>query len=115
LPATARSYVLDGGTIGNANFLAIPFNAGNKEGAMVVANFLLSPEAQARKQDPTVWGGQTVLSMGKLKAADRKLFERLNHGPASLRAADIGPALPEPHPAWMMRITQMWLQRYASQ
>jgi putative thiamine transport system substrate-binding protein len=115
LPATTRSYVLDGGTIGNANFLAIPFNAGNKEGAMVVANFLLSPEAQARKQDPTVWGGQTVLSMGKLKAPDRKLFERLEHGPASLRATDIGPALPEPHPAWMTRITQMWLQRYASQ
>jgi putative thiamine transport system substrate-binding protein len=53
--------------------------------------------------------------MGKLQADDKKLFERLNHGPASLPASDIGLALPEPHPAWMTRITRMWLQRYASQ
>ena len=48
LPDTARSFVLDGGTIGNAHFLAIPYNAAHKEGAMVVVNFLMSPEAQAR-------------------------------------------------------------------
>jgi putative thiamine transport system substrate-binding protein len=115
LPATIRSFVLDGGTIGNANFLAIPFNAANKEGAMVLANFLLSPEAQARKQDPAVWGGQTVLSVAKLSERDRKLFEQLKPGSASISAAEFGPALPEPHPDWMIRITKMWLERYASQ
>ena len=47
LPETARVYVLDGGTIGNASFVAIPFNAAHVEGAMVAANFLLSPGAQA--------------------------------------------------------------------
>jgi putative thiamine transport system substrate-binding protein len=56
LPKTVRTYVLDGGTIGNTHFVAIPFNASAKEAAMVVANFLLSPEAQLRKQDPSVWG-----------------------------------------------------------
>ncbi|HNW78788.1 MAG TPA: ABC transporter substrate-binding protein, partial [Candidatus Competibacteraceae bacterium] len=52
LPDTVRSYVLTGGTIGNTHFVAIPYNARAREGALVVANFLLSPEAQARKQDP---------------------------------------------------------------
>ncbi|MFW5835057.1 MAG: ABC transporter substrate-binding protein, partial [Pseudomonadota bacterium] len=56
LPPTVRSHVLDGGTLGNVNFVAIPFNSDAKAAAMVVANFLLSPEAQAKKQDPEVWG-----------------------------------------------------------
>jgi putative thiamine transport system substrate-binding protein len=115
LPETVRSYVLEGGTIGNANFLAIPFNATSKEGAMVTANFLLSPEAQAKKQDPSVWGGLTVLSIAKLNRADRKLFEQLKPGIATMPLSELGPALPEPHPEWMTRITEMWLQRYASQ
>src|SRR5262249_10619333 len=63
LPKTVRTYVLDGGTIGNTHFVAIPFNASAKEAAMVVANFLLSPEAQLRKQDPSIWGDPTVLAM----------------------------------------------------
>ena len=41
---------------------------------MVVANFLLSPEAQLRKQDPAVWGDPTVLAMDKLDPADRQLL-----------------------------------------
>ena len=52
LPDTVRSYVLDAGTIANSHFLAIPFNASAKAGAMVLADFMMSPEAQARKQDP---------------------------------------------------------------
>ncbi len=115
LPDTVRSYVLDGGTIGNASFLAIPYNSRSKEGAMVVANFLLSPEAQARKQDPTVWGGHTVLSLAKLDSSERELFKTLKPGIAGLSPADLGPALPEPHADWMLRLRDMWLQRYASQ
>ncbi|HMA14921.1 MAG TPA: ABC transporter substrate-binding protein, partial [Kiloniellaceae bacterium] len=56
LPETARSFVLARGTIGNTHFVAIPFNANAAEGAMVVANFLLSPEAQAVKQNLQAWG-----------------------------------------------------------
>src|SRR3546814_13467739 len=33
LPETARTFVLDGGTIGNTHFVAIPFNATAAEGA----------------------------------------------------------------------------------
>jgi putative thiamine transport system substrate-binding protein len=115
LPPTVKSYVLVGGTIGNANFLAIPFNASSREGAMVLTNFLLSPEAQARKQDPSVWGGHTVLSIAKLGKADRELFERLTSNTTSMPSGELGPALPEPHPEWMTRITETWLQRYITQ
>ena len=115
LPTSVRSYVLNGGTIGNASFVAIPFNAAHKEGAMVVANLLLSPEAQARKQDAAVWGGNTVLTMNRLSPEDRLRFESLKRGVATLPPDEMGRALPEPHPSWMTRITEKWIERYASQ
>ena len=113
LPDTVRTYVLDRGTIGNTHFVAIPFNAAAKEGAMVVANFLLSPEAQLRKQDPAVWGDPTVLAMDKLAPEDRARFAALPLGLATLRPDELGRALPEPHPSWMTRIEDEWRRRYA--
>lgn len=101
LPASVRTYVLDGGTIANTHFLAIPFNAANKEGAMVVADFLLSPEAQARKQDPKLWGDPTVLDIARLEPADRARFAALELGVATLPPEALGPALLEPDPSWM--------------
>ncbi len=114
LPESARTFVLDEGTIANTHFVAIPFNARAKEGAIVVANFLLSPEAQARKQNPDIWGEPTVLSMSRLSAADKEMFDVLPRGAATLSAEALGPALPEPHPTWMTRIEEAWLRRYGS-
>jgi putative thiamine transport system substrate-binding protein len=112
LPASVRSYVLDGGTIANTHFVAIPVNAAAKEGAMVLANFLLSPEAQAEKQDPAVLGDFTVLDVARLDPDDRARFEALDLGIATLSPEDLGPALPEPHPTWMVRIAEDWTARY---
>ncbi len=114
LPETARTFVLDGGTIGNTHFVAIPFNANAREGAMVVANFLMSPEAQARKENPEYWGDNTVLALGKLDAAGRKLFDDLPRVAATLAPDELGLTLPEPHPGWMTRIEETWLSRYGS-
>ena len=83
LPESARTFVLDQGTIGNTHFVAIPFNAPNTEAAMVVANFLLSPEAQAHKAHPDVWGEQTVLSYARLSDAQRALFDAVPRGVAT--------------------------------
>jgi len=114
LPKSARVFVFDGGTIGNTHFVAIPFNARSKEGAMVVANFLLSPEAQARKQNLEVWGDQTVLHMAKLSPADRALFAPPADNPALPAPAALGPTLLEPHPSWMTRIEAEWQARFGT-
>lgn len=114
LPDTVRTYVLEGGTIANTHFVAIPFNASAKEGAMVVANFLLTPEAQLRKADPAVWGDPTVLAIGKLSAEDRAAFAAQPRGVATLAPEELGPTLPEPHPDWMTGIEAEWLRRYGS-
>ncbi len=113
LPATVRTFVYDGGTIGNASFLAIPFNSSAKEGAMVFVNFLLSPEAQLRQQDPNELGSFSVLAMEKLTPEDRARFEKLPRGPATLSPKELGKPLAEPHPFWMERLEKEWQKRYA--
>ncbi|MBN2906962.1 MAG: ABC transporter substrate-binding protein [Rhodobacteraceae bacterium] len=112
LPDTVRSYVMEGGTIGNASFVAIPYNATAKAGAMVLADFLLSPEAQARAQDPVVLGYGTVLALDSLPPEDRARFDALELGIATLSPEALGPTLPEPHPSWMTRIEADWSARY---
>lgn len=115
LPPTTRSYVLDAGTLGNVHFVAIPFNASHKAGALVTANFLLSPEAQAHKQDPTVWGDRTVLDMDAVSDEARATFIDDSDNPAALPAGALSKTLPEPHPSWMERLEAAWLERYGSQ
>ena len=66
LPASTIAWQHRDGTIGNTHFVAIPVNARAKAAAQVTANFLLSPQAQARKADLTLWGDPTVLDMDKL-------------------------------------------------
>ena len=44
---------------------------------MVVANLALSPEQQAAKADPRVWGQFTVLDSTRLSTEQRGLFEKL--------------------------------------
>lgn len=114
LPDTVRSFTYPGGTLGNTHFVAIPYNAAAKAGALVLANFLISPEAQLRKQDPEIWGDPTVLSMDKLSEADRAAFDALDLGIATLKPGELGPALDEPHPDWMEHIEGEWLRRYGA-
>ena len=112
LQDSVRSFVMDAGSIGNASFVAIPYNANAKAGAMVVANFMMSPEAQAMMQDPNVWGLGTVLDLSKLSDEDRARFDKLELGVATLPPDALGDTLPEPHPSWMVRLEEDWTERF---
>ena len=112
LPDTVRTFVPAKGTIGNTSFVAIPYNAANREGAMVVADFLLDPATQAHAQDFRQMGNFTVLDMAKLSPAERKRFADLPRTPALPTNAELGATLLEPHPSWMTRIASEWERRY---
>ncbi|MCH9852267.1 MAG: ABC transporter substrate-binding protein [Alphaproteobacteria bacterium] len=112
LPDTIRSFVLDDGTIGNTHFLAIPYNAANPEGAMIVADFMLSIEAQSRKANPDIWGDPTVLDVTALDDEGQAKFDALPIGVATLSAEELGTVLPEPHPAWSEYLKTEWQKRY---
>jgi putative thiamine transport system substrate-binding protein len=114
LPDTVRSFTFSEGTLGNTHFVAIPYNANAKAGALVLANFLISPEAQLRKQDPAFWGDPTVLAMEKVSEEQADAFNKLDLGVATLRPHELGPALDEPHPSWMTKIEEKWLARYGA-
>jgi putative thiamine transport system substrate-binding protein len=93
--------------IGNVHFVTIPANASASAGAKVVANFLLSPEAQLRKADPAYWGDPSVLDPQKLPAAQREALQsRIPKG--------LPTVLPEPHAAWVNVLEQEWLRRYGT-
>ena len=111
LPASVRTFTLRKGTIGNTSFVAIPYNAAHAPGAMVLANFLLSPQAQARAQDIRHMGSVNVLDLARLGAADRALFDRLTSSPALPSAADLGQPQLEPHASWMTRLAADWQRR----
>ena len=114
LPDSVRTYIHEGGTLANVHFLAIPFNAAAPNAARVVADFMLSPEAQIRKADPRVWGDPTVLSLARLSAADAAAFDALPRGIATLSELELGQTLAEPHPSWIGKIEAEWQRRYAS-
>lgn len=111
LPASVRGMHFAQGALGNSHFLGIPFNASATAGARVVANFLLSPEAQARKADPAHWGDPTVLSMTTLRPAERALFDR---GANDAAWPSPVPLLPEPHPSWTPALERAWSVRYGN-
>ncbi|MGI9216983.1 MAG: ABC transporter substrate-binding protein [Hydrogenophaga sp.] len=111
LPASVTSWQFAKGTVGNTHFVAIPYNAPARAGAMVVANFLLSPAAQARKASIAHWGDPTVLDLAKLPAADRAAF---NAAPLPGQVQQTAPALPEPHASWVDPIEKEWTRRYST-
>lgn len=53
---TVKTYVFDSGTIGNAHYLAVPFNAPETAAALLTIDFLQSPAAQLEKMKADVWG-----------------------------------------------------------
>ncbi|WP_028865691.1 ABC transporter substrate-binding protein [Psychromonas aquimarina] len=98
LSESTQAYALQAGALSNIHFLAIPWNASAKEGALVAINFLLSPEAQSHKGDLQVWGDPAVLYPHYIRgsAKDTTLFK----------------SIPEPHPSWQSALEKEWQKRY---
>ncbi|PSW21553.1 ABC transporter substrate-binding protein [Photobacterium sanctipauli] len=101
LVETAQTYAFQQGALSNIHFLAVPWNANAKAGALVTINFLMSPEAQARKADSTIWGDPSVLTPEALK----------RHGG---QAFTLFKSIAEPHPSWLTAIEIEWQKRYGS-
>lgn len=112
LPESIRSYAMDDGSLSNTHFVAIPYNASHQQSAQLVANFLLSPTAQAHKQKPEIWGDSTVLIQSTLTPEQQALFKTRQPHPSALPVDSIKRTLSEPHPSWVEAIMQGWEIRY---
>lgn len=112
LPESIRSYAMSDGSLSNTHFVAIPYNASHPQAAQLVANFLLSPEAQAKKQTPDIWGDKTVLVPSTLSPEQQALFKDNKPHPSALPFDSIKRTVSEPHPSWVDAIMQGWQARY---
>lgn len=115
-PSTTRVLQPRDGTVGNASFLAIPASSPDEAGAMVVADLALSPEQQALKADPQVWGQFTVLDADLLDAADAERFDALPASPV-VPAYDVlsRNAQPELSSAWVGPLDDGWRREVLGQ
>ncbi len=108
-PKTTRVLTLSSGTVGNASFLGIPSTSIDSAGAMVVANLALSPQQQAAKADPKVWGQFTVLDQTLLPARAQRLFDKLPRStvvpPYQVLAKHADPELSS---AWVTPLDEGW-------
>lgn len=95
----------DKGNISNTHFLAIPENAQNKEGAMVLINYLTSIDAQASKSNPKNWGDMTVLDLNKIPKEDKSKFKS---------TVDIKNPVPEIKASLVPIIEKIWMDEVAS-
>ena len=80
------------------------------EESRVFANFLLSPEAQARKGDITIWGDGCVLDQSRLTEAQRAAMNKPAPGALNESTA----TLAEPHASWVEALETEWLRRYGT-
>lgn len=106
-PEAAQAYVMQIGSIQNSHYLGIPKRSGHKAAAMVVCNFLLSPEAQYKKQQPEIWGDGTVLDTRRLPLEWQQRFveiPRRMHAPPREQLKKR--ALPELAPEYMLRLAK---------
>ena len=87
-PPTVESFVMRDGSLFNTHFVAVPFNAPNTAAGLVLANFLLSPEAQYSKNRLENWGDFTVLAIDRLPAEYQDRFSNLDLGAATVALAD---------------------------
>ena len=83
-PDTTRTFVFDGGTPANTHYLAIPYNAANRAGAMVVADFIISAEAQLSKRDILNWGDLEAIVVANAPQEIQDGFAALPSGIATL-------------------------------
>ncbi len=114
LPKTIRSYVAKNGSLSNVHYLTIPYNGRNVSAAKLVINYMISPEAQLRKQDPKIWGDPTVFSFEKLDKSWRRKFFKISNHLSRVSNEDLNKKLSEPHPSWVKHIEENWIKRYGS-
>ena len=109
-PPTTRTFVLDSGTIANYNFLTVPFNANNPAGALVVINYLLSPEFQIEQS--RILGSIYPHKLDALSDAERKSVLEIERGAATLSAEELDAhSIPEADSEYLQRLEKDWREK----
>lgn len=108
-PESIRTVVLETGTMANVSYVAIPYNANNPAGALVLANHLLSPGYQILLTDPNELGWLVAVDPTRLSDDEQAELAAIERGIATLPPAELNShALPEARAGWIAPIEQGW-------
>ncbi len=115
-PEMIRTYVFETGTMANVSYVAIPYNATNPAGALVLANHLLSPEYQILLTDPAELGWLVAIDPTLLSDDQRTQLAAVERGIATLPPEVLNShALPEARASWVAPIEQGWEENVLKQ
>jgi len=113
-PDTVKTFVFDTGTIGNSHYLSIPFNAIEPEAAMLVIDFLQSPEAQAEKMKSSVWGDMPAFDYKKLTDGQKLTVDEIEKSEGMLSVKTLTEhRLPEMKALYIDWIKSIWIDNIA--
>lgn len=106
-PQTTREFVFSDGMMGNVSYVAIPYNSPHQAAAEVVANILLSPDAQYQQTAADV--GYPALDLTKLPADMQTKFNNYPTPPQVAPYAVLTKnSNPELQPGWVAAIDAGW-------
>lgn len=112
-PETATAFLFDKGMVGNSSYVAIARNTGNLAGALCLADAILSPEMQASKMDPQIWGTLPVLDMKELDKTEKKLFDETELGKGAIPTDELLEKRVTELPAYLIpQIEAIWTEEF---
>lgn len=114
-PETVKTFVFDTGTIGNSHYLAVPFNAPEKAAALMLIDFLESPEAQLEKMKPEVWGDMPAFDVTKINSEAKATLNELDSVDGGISLAELSDnRLPEMPAKYIDWIKELWTANLAN-
>ena len=110
-PETVSTFVFDTGTIGNSHYLAIPYNAPEKAAALLVMDFLQSPEAQVEKMKSDVWGDMPAFDVDKIDDKMLSILETIESKSGVLSLDELTQKRnPEMKAQYIEWIKELWIE-----
>ncbi|MBI9012424.1 MAG: ABC transporter substrate-binding protein [Clostridiales bacterium] len=110
-PETVSTFVFDTGTIGNSHYLAIPYNAPEKAAALLVMDFLQSPEAQIEKMKSDVWGDMPAFDVDKMDEKMLSILKTIEGKPGALSLDELTQKRnPEMKAQYIEWIKELWIE-----
>lgn len=112
-PRTTQAFTMPGISLNDPSFTAIPSNAANPAGAMILADILSSPEGQLQKFKPDVWGDPPLLDIQKVSSALQAEFAKVEAGYGIPLKELIDSTVPVVNAEYTTRLEQTWEEQIA--
>lgn len=113
LPKTTKAFTIPGVSLNDPSFTAIPSNASNPAGAMILANLLASPEGQLQKFKPEVWGDPPLLDVSKVPPELQQEFAKVEAGYGIPLKELTATTVPVVNSEYTARLRKTWEQEIA--